>query len=131
MLEQWQNDVSLAEYFPHWHRSWSIENNKVLAQFEKLRASSEMMFSGESCYLIRRNIDANNLVTQDGNHYISESNVRLDPDECLNLYTTHSYLFNSTELEKEQNFIDLVFQSPETFSQLLRKPLAELPGERP
>ncbi|MGI9279888.1 MAG: MGH1-like glycoside hydrolase domain-containing protein [Endozoicomonas sp.] len=114
-LEQWDDQKTVNEQFPEWNRYWRLNRHDIQATFERLRATSDMLFSGHSGFLIKRNIDCVNSTHSGGSHYLSEACIQLSGQDSIVLYTTHSYLFSAEEISREKAFIDEVFQSPETY----------------
>lgn len=121
LLSQWSKDKQVAEEFPDWQRTLSVNNSAnnsakssgVDIRFGQLRNTWNIMTSGQSQYSIKRSITSQTTIHQDG--YQSHSQISLKPQQTQQLYTTHSYWHNYDEVVAGKAIVSKILQQPQHY----------------
>ncbi|OKY26446.1 alpha-glucosidase [Thalassotalea sp. PP2-459] len=115
LLSQWTPEISVSKQYPNWQRRLSKSARGVSVEFDRLRSTWNMMFSGTSRYVIKRSINSKTRLNQQQLSYISQASLTLLPNESQTIYATHSYYHNEQEVEQGEALTTKVLKDPEQY----------------
>jgi putative isomerase len=104
-----QSDKTIDQQFPDYHRKIIATPDGLKVTFGKVRATWELLTSGESEYQIHKSIPITTEVK--GHQFVSKAKI----DGSTTFYTTYSHLLTDTEVRDEQPQIAAIFKQPQKY----------------
>lgn len=102
-----QSDQTIEQAFPDYNRTLHATADGLTVTFGKVRASSNLMTSGESQYQIHKTLPMRTQI--DGHRFMAKANI----SRSTTVYTTYSHLLTAKEVQKEQGKITDILQHPQ------------------
>lgn len=101
-----QSDKTIEQAFPDYTRTLHATADGLTVTFGKVRASSNLMTSGESQYQIHKTLPMSTQI--DGHRFMAKANI----SRSTTVYTTYSHLLTAKEVQKEQGKIAAILHDP-------------------
>lgn len=110
-----RDNRKIQDVYPGWGRSVSEKDGVLSVSYNRVRAPTQALFSGQSHYLIGRSHDTTvtnvdeSMVVQETGEYV------LLPGVSKVFYATHSYVFTEDEKQEVTLFSDKVMKTPQKY----------------
>lgn len=104
-----QSDKSIDQAFPDYQRKILGTKDGLKVTFGKVRATEQLLTSGESEYQIHKTLPMQTVAQ--GHEFISRAKI----DGSTTFYTTYSHLLTATEAIQEQPRIAAIFKDPQRY----------------
>ncbi|WP_435926765.1 alpha-glucosidase [Dryocola sp. BD613] len=101
-----QSDKTIEQVFPDYTRTLHAAADGLTVTFGKVRASSNLMTSGESQYQIHKTLPMSMQI--DGHRFVAKASI----SRSTTVYTTYSHLLTAKEVQKEQGKIAAILHDP-------------------
>jgi putative isomerase len=104
-----QSPQTIEQAFPGYMRQILPTADGLRVTFGKVRASSQLMTSGQSEYQIHKSLPQQ--TTVNGHQFIAKANIK----GSTTLYTTYSHLLTAAEVQQEQGKITAILANPQQY----------------
>jgi len=104
-----QSPQTIEQAFPGYTRHILPTADGLRVTFGKVRASSQLMTSGQSEYQIHKSLPQQ--TTVNGHQFIAKANIK----GSTTLYTTYSHLLTAAEVQQEQGKIAAILANPQQY----------------
>ena len=110
LLSEWQPGKSAQEAMGGQTPELSADAQGLYIDFPQLRLPGEIMTSPGARYFITRSLAAQTDIR--GNGYESHAQLTLAPRASREIFTSHSYVHNSAEFQREKNRLRQIMAAP-------------------
>lgn len=104
-----QSPETIEQAFPGYTRHILPTADGLRVTFGKVRASSQLMTSGQSEYQIHKSLPQQ--TTVNGHQFTAKANIK----GSTTLYTTYSHLLSAAEVQQEQGKIAAILANPQQY----------------
>ncbi|MCJ8319639.1 MAG: alpha-glucosidase [Colwellia sp.] len=113
LLKQFSEKQTIDQAFPEFNARVSLNNEAIVFSFGEVRSQWHVMTSDSSEYRIARSVNSTTVI--ENSVYTSKSELVIAAKGDTSIYTSHSYLHNLEEVDKEKKLISQILAKPESY----------------